>query len=162
MIANIITFSRILFSLFLLFISPHSVIFTVFYLLCGLTDVLDGFLARRLHTESKTGERLDSAADLFFAAVYALRILPLLSIPWWMRAWVGIIAVVKGTFIIDASRKAHRLSVAHSFGNRLTGLLLFIIPLLPASADVGLAAAIVCIAASAEMIREMADQAEYN
>lgn len=38
----------------------------VLYSLCGVTDVLDGFLARKLHTESKAGEWLDSFADLFF------------------------------------------------------------------------------------------------
>ena len=71
MIANCITVSRLLFSLAMILFPPSSVPFAVLYVLCGLTDVLDGFVARKLRTESKTGERLDSAADLFFAVVYS-------------------------------------------------------------------------------------------
>ena len=127
MIANSITVCRIPFSLALLVFSPHSVPFAVFYLLCGVSDVLDGFLAKKLHTESKTGERLDSIADLFFAAVYAVRILPLLHIPLWLWVWIGIIAGIKIAGILIARKKAHRLSIEHSFGNKLTGFLLFLL-----------------------------------
>ena len=70
MIANIITVSRILFSLAMILFPPSSVPFAVLYLLCGATDVLDGFVARKLHTESENGAMLDSAADLLFAVVY--------------------------------------------------------------------------------------------
>ena len=70
MIANIITVSRMLFSLSLLAFSPTSYTFAALYLLCGVTDALDGFAARKLHTESEKGEVLDSAADLIFSAVY--------------------------------------------------------------------------------------------
>ena len=71
MIANIITVSRIFLSLCLFVLSPSSVPFAVLYLLCGVTDVLDGFVARKLHTESEKGGMLDSTADLFFAVAYA-------------------------------------------------------------------------------------------
>ena len=124
MIANCITVSRILFSLAMILFSPSSVPFEVLYVLCGLTDVLDGFLARKLHTESTTGERLDSIADLFFAVVYAVKILPFLNIPLWMWMWVAVIGAAKITSILIASTKAHRLLIEHSFGNKLTGLLL--------------------------------------
>ena len=80
MTANIITVSRILFSVLLLVFSPYSYFFAALYLLCGITDVLDGFVARRLHTESEQGAMLDSVADLLFAVIYAVRILPLLSV----------------------------------------------------------------------------------
>ena len=81
MVADSITVSRILFSLTLLAFSPHSPLFAAFYLLCGVTDVLDGFAARKLHTESEKGAILDSTADLLFAVAYAVKILPLLSVP---------------------------------------------------------------------------------
>ena len=162
MIANCITVSRILFSLCLFFLSPSSVSFTVLYLLCGLTDVLDGFLARKLHTESKTGELFDSIADLFFAVVYALKILPLLNVPYWIWIWTAIIAVTKITGIVIASGKVHQLVIEHSFGNKLTGLLLFLLPLSVCAADVKYGATLVCVVATGTVIKEMANQKEHR
>jgi len=36
--------------------------------------MVDGYLARRLHAESKTGALLDSVADLCFVACCAIRL----------------------------------------------------------------------------------------
>ena len=160
MIANIITFSRILFSLAMLAFLPRSVPFAAFYLLCGVTDVLDGFVARKLHTESETGEMLDSAADLLFAVIYAVKILPFLNIPLWIWIWTAIIAAAKITGILIASKNAHRLSIAHSFGNKLTGLLLFLLPVSTFIIDAKCGAMLVCIAATGTVIKEMNIQKE--
>ena len=158
MIANCITVSRILFSLAMLLFPPSSVPFAALYVLCGVTDVLDGFLARKLHTESKTGEMLDSAADLLFTVVYAVKILPLLNIPLWIRIWTAIIAATKITGILFASRKAQKLLIGHSFGNKLTGLLLFLLPISICAADVKYGAILVCITATVTVVKEMAIQ----
>ena len=149
MTANIITLSRVPFSILLLVFPPASAPFAVFYLLCGVTDMLDGFAARRLHTESKAGAMLDSAADLIFAVIYAIRILPLLSIPVRIWIWTALIAAVKGAIIISASIKAHRLYIEHSFCNKLTGILLFLLPLSARVVDVKYGAVLVCITATA-------------
>ena len=154
MIANIVTVSRILLSLFLLFLSPHSVPFGVIYLLCGVTDVLDGFLARKFHTESKVGERLDSIADIVFAVVYAVKILPILHLPIWIWCWIVLIAVVKIVGIIIASKKERSFYIAHSVANKLTGLLIFILPLTVRLFDVQYGAAVVCIVATFAAIQE--------
>lgn len=160
MIANCITVSRIIFSLLLLAFSPISYPFVVLYLLCGITDVLDGFLARKLLTESTTGERLDSIADLFFAVVYAVKILPFLNIPLWLWIWTVIIAVTKITGILIASKRAHKLSIEHSFGNKLTGILLFLLPISICVADVKYGAILVCAVAMGTVIIEIANQKE--
>ena len=154
MIANTITVSRMLFSLLLLF-SPAPYFFAVLYLLCGITDMLDGFVARKLHTESEKGAMLDSVADLFFAVVYAVRILPLLSVPFWVWIWTAIIAVTKVTGVMIASKKAHKLWIAHSFWNKLTGLLLFLLPLSVSITDVKYGATLVCIVATVTAVMEL-------
>ena len=154
-VANGITVSRILFSLTLLAFPPHSSLFAAFYLLCGVTDVLDGFAARKLHTESEKGAMLDSTADLLFALVYAVKILSLLSIPRWIWIWTAIIAAAKVTGILMASKKAHRLCIEHSFGNKLTGCLLFLLPLSICVADVKYGATLICVVATATTIKEM-------
>ena len=62
-IANIITGSRVAFSLPLLFIPLSSAWFYIFYLLCGLTDMIDGAIARKMGAVSKFGAKLDTVAD---------------------------------------------------------------------------------------------------
>ncbi len=155
MIANTITLSRILFSALLLVFPPSSFIFALLYFLCGITDVLDGFIARKLHTESEKGARLDSAADLFFALIYLVRILPHLNLPLWVWLWTAGIAIVKIAGILAASRKEQRLHIEHSFANKLTGLLVFLLPLSACFADVKYGAIPVCTAATAAVIGEM-------
>ena len=160
MIANIITVSRILFSLVMIVFPPSSVPFAVLYLLCGVTDVLDGFIARKLHTESEKGAMLDSIADLFFALSYAVKILPVLNFPIWIWIWTAIIAAVKITGILITSKKIHKLSVEHSFENKLTGLFLYLLPLSVCVADVKYTATLVCTVATVTVIKEMVNQKE--
>ena len=154
-VANSITVSRMLFSLALLVLPSRSLPFAVLYLLCGVTDVMDGFVARKLHTESEKGAMLDSIADLIFAVVYAVKILPVLKIPLWIWIWTAIIAVTKITCIVIASKKAQRLEIEHSFGNKLTGLLLFLLPLSVCIADGKYGVILVCIAATVTVIIEV-------
>lgn len=155
MAADIITISRVLFSVLLFVFKPFSAFSAAFYLLCGVTDVLDGFVARKMHTESKRGAKLDSAADLVFAVAYAVRILPILSVPVWIWIWTAIIAAIKVVGILIASKKAHGLLIEHSFGNRLTGILLFLLTMSVYIADVKYGATVVCAAATVTAIGEI-------
>ena len=66
MIADIISALRIVFGLCMLCFKPFSALFYVFYSLGGITDMLDGFVARKLKIESDFGEKLDSVADIVF------------------------------------------------------------------------------------------------
>ena len=60
--ANAITLLRISGTAVLLFLRPFSPAFFVVYTLTGVTDVLDGFVARKTGTASDFGAKLDSAA----------------------------------------------------------------------------------------------------
>ena len=68
-IANIITSSRILCSICLLLSPVFSVAFYIMYLFCGITDMVDGTIARKTKSVSETGARLDTVADIVFVAV---------------------------------------------------------------------------------------------
>ena len=63
-IPNIITTLRFLGAACLLLCNPAGTAFWVIYGLCGVSDMVDGFLAQRLHAESKAGAVLDSVADI--------------------------------------------------------------------------------------------------
>lgn len=51
--ANAITVSRIILSLMMVFTSTFSGMFYAFYLLAGLTDMTDGYIARKTGKEEK-------------------------------------------------------------------------------------------------------------
>ena len=94
-IANIITGGRVVFSLPLLFISLSSVWFYILYLFCGLTDMIDGMIARKTGTVSKFGARLDTVADFVFMLVCSIKILPLMHVPVYLWIWIIMIALIK-------------------------------------------------------------------
>jgi CDP-diacylglycerol--glycerol-3-phosphate 3-phosphatidyltransferase len=109
----------------LLLCSPAGVAFWVIYGLCGISDMVDGYLARRLHAESKAGAVLDSVADLCFVACCAIKLMPVLQIPSWLWIWAGVIVLIKLVNQVSALAAYKHLCFPHTLANKLTGLLLF-------------------------------------
>ena len=116
---------RLLGAICLLFCSPAGVAFWVIYGLCGISDMVDGYLARRLHAESTAGAVLDSVADVCFVACCAMKLLPVFQIPTWLWIWAGLIVSIKMINQISALVVQKRLCFPHTLANKLTGLLLF-------------------------------------
>ena len=127
-IANIITLSRIVFSLPLLFITPWSVWFYTLYLFCGFTDMIDGTIARRTGAASQFGARLDTVADFIFMLVCVIKILPQIHIPVWLWVWILLIALIKIFNIAFGFIKTKKLISVHSVLNKTVGFALFLLP----------------------------------
>jgi len=125
-IPNIISALRILGAIGLLFINPVSVAFWVIYGLCGISDMLDGYLARKLQAQTKTGAVLDSVADLCLVICCAIRLIPVMQIPTWLWIWAGIIAAIKLINQVSALVVFKHFCFPHTMANKLTGLLLFL------------------------------------
>lgn len=125
-IPNIVSSLRILGAAYLLCFSPADAAFWVIYGLCGISDMLDGYLARKLHTESKTGAVLDSVADIFFVVSCAIRLIPVMEIPSWLWIWAGVIVFIKMVNQASAMIVCKRFCFPHTTANKLTGLLLFV------------------------------------
>ena len=125
-IPNIITTLRILGAVCLLLCNPAGAAFWVIYGLCGVSDMADGYLARKLHAESKTGAVLDSVADICFMVCCAIRLLPVIQIPMWLWIWAGVIVVIKLFNQVSALVICKHICFPHTKANKLTGLLLFI------------------------------------
>ena len=83
-VANGITLFRILCSFALLFCMPLSLPFYAFYTAAGLSDIFDGIIARKTNTATKFGAKLDTLADIIFAAAVLIKLLPILELPLWM------------------------------------------------------------------------------
>lgn len=155
MIANFITASRILFSFILFFCPAFSIQFYGFYIAAGITDMIDGTVARKTGKESAFGEKLDSIADLTFIFAASLKILPQLNLPVTIWIWTGIIAAAKICVIGITSIKQKKFTIAHSIANKITGFLLFILPLTVFSIDLKISSCVVCISATAAVLLEL-------
>ncbi len=131
-IANIITTLRIFGAVALLFTEVLSHEFYIIYTLCGVTDVLDGFVARVTKTQSALGAKLDSVSDLTFYSVMIIKIMPLLikGLPklfWWFP--ISVMAVRIAAYI-TAAVKYKRFAAIHTYANKVTGFGVFCLPYL--------------------------------
>lgn len=127
---NCVTVLRIAGTICLLFTAPLGTAFLIIYTLTGLTDVLDGWIARKTGTASEFGARLDSIADLLFYAVMLIRLFPLL----WTTLPVQIWYSVGGTVLLRllsyavAAVKYRKFASLHTYLNKLTGAAVFTVP----------------------------------
>ena len=153
-IANIITGSRIVFSIALLFFPPLSLAFYLLYAAAGLTDMIDGTVARKTNTVSAFGAKLDTAAELLFVAVCLIKLLPILDIPIWLYIWIAVIALIKIINIISVVIKYKRMIAVHSVMNKVTGALLFCLPLTLSFIELKYSAIIVCAVATFAAMQE--------
>ena len=124
--SSIITALRMVGSIGLLFCNVAGWQFWTLYVFCGISDMIDGWLAKKLQAESKTGSVLDSIADLSFVVCCAIKLLPALSIPSWLWIWSGIIVIIKIVNQISSLIMIKRFCFPHTITNKLTGLLLFL------------------------------------
>ena len=152
--ANCITFVRIVCSLILLWCVPLSSAFFTWYIIAGASDILDGWIARRTNTTSELGAKLDSAADCFFVVVCLIKLLPILSIPHWIYWWIGAIAAIKFINILSGFILQKQFVAVHSIANKLTGALLFALPLTLSLIELQYSATFVCLVATFAAIEE--------
>ena len=152
--ANTITFSRIAASIVLLFCLVFSPAFYVFYIAAGLSDMLDGFAARKTGTVSEAGSRLDTIADIVFAAVCLIKVIPVLDVPVWLSVWIAVIAFLKAANIAVGYIRQKAFVSVHSVINKVTGGLLFAFPLTLNFIDLKYSAAVVCMVATSAAIQE--------
>lgn len=106
----------------------------VFGFLLGMTDVADGFLARRLNATSQLGSALDAVADklaqqlgvtlLTFFATPAFTALPV-----WLWAIIVLRDLAMGTGWLTVKLKRGAVQVEHKWHGRLATWLLFVLVL---------------------------------
>ena len=100
--------------------------FWVLYMLCGISDIVDGWLARKLKCVTRTGALLDSLADFCFVACLCPLLLPILELPQWLWLWAGVIVAIKVVNQLSALVMYGRCCFPHTLANKWAGLLLFI------------------------------------
>ena len=153
-IADIITGIRILCSIALLFSTVFSPSFYTLYIIAGLSDMIDGTVARKTGTAGEFGSKLDTAADLILVIVCLIKLLPVLDIPSWLLIWIAVIALIKVINIISGYVFYKEFSAVHTLMNKVTGILLFILPLTLTMINLKYSGVFVCASATFAAIQE--------
>lgn len=154
MIANFVTSLRIVFSFIMLFFPAFSPVFYACYLLAGITDMVDGSVARGLGTESEFGEKLDTIADFIFVLAALYKLLPCMAVSAGIWIWTGIIALIKVINIICGFMVQKRFVSVHSSANKITGIVLFLLPLTLPFVDIKYSSVVVCLLATFAAVHE--------
>lgn len=126
-IPNILSVIRIVLSLSLMLFVGYRTVFFLIFILCGLSDLLDGIIARKTNSQSELGARLDSLGDLLFFMVV------LVCVVIW--AWEGLltllpyiaaITLIRFANLAIAAIRFRKFAGIHTYANKATGLLIFI------------------------------------
>ena len=139
----------------LLFIPITSVWFYILYLFCGLTDMIDGAIARKTGSVSKFGARLDTASDFVFMFVCVVKMLPIIPMPVWLWVWITLIALIKIFNITLVFIRKKKLISIHSVLNKITGFALFFFPLSLTLVEPIYSVATICLLATIAAMQEV-------
>lgn len=101
---NLITMLRITVIpvLFLLLLDPGrvlSLVIAIFFIIAAITDLLDGYIARKYDIVTKAGKILDPIADKLIVSTAMILMIPLGRIPAWIVA-----LIVMRDFAVDGIR----------------------------------------------------------
>lgn len=124
---NILSISRIIVSGLLFFLGGYPVLFTILYLYCGVSDVVDGYIARRWKVESSIGAKLDSLGDfvlyILITTVFFIHT-ELMQEP--IVLWLVIaVLTIRLSNVVITRVKFNQWGMMHTTGNKLSGLIIY-------------------------------------
>ena len=152
--ANLITCIRIVCGIALLFCPVFSPAFYALYLAAGISDMLDGTVARKTGTVSELGSKLDTAADFVLVIVCLIKLLPAVRAPTWLIVWIIVIAGIKAINLVSGYVMRKEIVVLHTAMNKVAGILLFVLPLTLTFIDLKYSGPVVSAAATFAAIQE--------
>lgn len=98
--------------------------------IAGLSDYLDGWVARKFNQMSKFGKFLDPSADRLFIAVTLVGMAVRDLIPWWLVAAIGLRELFVGFTMPELARRGFPGYPVHLAGKAGTLALMYAFPLL--------------------------------
>ena len=98
---NILSLLRMVGAVALLLSDVSGVLFGVLYIVCGISDIADGWLARKLKCVTR-------------------------KLPQWLWLWAGVIVAIKVVNQLSALVMYGRCCFHHTLANKWAGFLLFI------------------------------------
>lgn len=142
-IPDILCLVRGIFAFGLFLLEPLSDGFLIYYAALCLTDVFDGRIARWRGINSGRGAALDSACDAVLCVVMLICVLPHIEWKMWMIWGIVLVASMRLFSLGFGTGKFGSVAFVHTYMNKLSGLLMYLLPFLLYILDVDLTAAIV-------------------
>lgn len=139
----------------LVFIKPFSELFFMIYFLCGISDVLDGVIARKMKLVSKSGQILDSIADFIMFVVLLFIVILHIKLPLLGIYWVAMIGVIRLISLGVGFVRFKQLAFLHTYANKITGIALFCTPFSYVGLGLYTTTILVCLIASVSAIEEL-------
>ena len=116
--------------------------------------MVDGTIARKTNSTSELGAKIDTAADLVFVTVSLIKLLSTIHIPGWLWIWGSVIAIIKIGNIIWGYVSEKQFIARHTVMNKVTGLLLFLLPFTLSFVELKYSSIVVCSIATFSAIQE--------
>lgn len=156
-LANIVTSLRIIGTTVMLIMPTLSTGFLIAYGFAGLTDAVDGTIARKFNATSEFGAKLDSIADLFLFVTMMIKILPVLIqvLPHAVMLAIYAIFAFRVLIYLCVGIKEHRLLSTHQILNKATGAMLYFVPFVIKTKFFTIYASIVCAIAALAALNEV-------
>jgi cardiolipin synthase len=98
--------------------------------LAGITDYLDGYLARRLRQHSRVGRLLDPVADRLYILAVVVGLAIREVIPWWLAVLLPLRDVLMWGLVPLLRTRGYTTLPVHLLGKAATFSLLYAFPLL--------------------------------
>ena len=127
-LANILSATRIVAGAFLYLFSDITGGFIALYVVCGITDLLDGPVARKFNSTSAVGAILDTVGDAVTYMAFVKILLVHHMIPSWIVYWMfGVLGlhIIAG---LVSLKKAKKFFVVHSLFGKILGGSIFALP----------------------------------
>lgn len=153
-VVNLISIGRIIGACSLLLTETLTIPFFVIYLICGISDMMDGYLARKAHVTSRLGEVLDSTADTVLLLITFSLLVPILLWERWLVLWISLIAFIRLAALAIGFGRFHTFAWLHTYINKAAGALLFFSPFFITVVSIPVVVSILCFVASISAIEE--------
>lgn len=127
-LANILSAIRIIAGACLYLFSDITGSFIAIYVVCGVTDLLDGPVARKFESTSAVGAILDTVGDIVTYMALVKILLVKHMIPSWIVYWMlGILGlhIIAGFVSLKKTKKFY---VVHSLFGKIFGGSIFVLP----------------------------------
>jgi len=129
---NMLSVFRIISSVLLIILINHTLLFIFFYFLIGLSDILDGIIARKFKLESNLGARLDSFADFLFYSILVFvfyKLFPVIISGKFKFVLLGIV-LIRIANLIYTKIKYRKFVFVHTISNKISGFIIYFLPII--------------------------------
>jgi len=128
-VPNILSAIRLVAIIPLLLLTPLELPFMIVYVVAGLTDMVDGPIARKFNITSQFGAALDGGADLLFLFTVLFRIGPLIEFSNWLWIWIIIAITTKLIASVIGYIRHKEVIFLHTYLGKFFMFNLFLFPL---------------------------------